>query len=172
MLSTTHTVCIEWDLISSLTLSHKRFWLSKTLTLAASSFTSRISQPLSQPLSSSLYRSRSRSLTSKICSQILSMRTTTCLGLTCTTNRMLRLHHLMGCINVFFFFCYLLFVTWFGYTVVDRTLRFECFLQKSQRRIDLYGESLFLLHPLNISFDVVHLLSLFLAITLVLSFGF
>jgi hypothetical protein len=79
----------------------------------------------------------------------------------------------MGCINVSFsFFCYLLFVTWFGYIVVDKTLRFECFLQKSQRRYDLYGESLFLLHPLSISSDVVHLLSLFLAITLALSFGF
>jgi hypothetical protein len=97
------------------------------------------------------------------------MRTTTH-----TTIRMLQLHRLMGCINIFLFF--LLFTlcslfSRFGSSPVERTLRFECFVQKSQRPSDFFGKSLFLLHPFSLSSDFIHLLSLFLAISLALSLG-
>jgi hypothetical protein len=80
----------------------------------------------------------------------------------------------MGCINIFLFF--LLFTlcslfSRFGSSPVERTLRFECFVQKSQRPSDFFGKSLFLLHPFSLSSDFIHLLSLFLAISLALSLG-
>jgi hypothetical protein len=95
------------------------------------------------------------------------MRTTTH-----TTIRTLQLHRIMGCIYIYillFTLCSLF--SQFGSSLVERTPRFECFLQKSQRPSDFFGESLFLLHPLSLSSDFVHLLSLFLAISLALSLG-
>jgi hypothetical protein len=85
----------------------------------------------------------------------------------------LQLHRLMGCI-IFFFLLFTLcsLFSQFGSSLVERTLRFECFVQKSQRPSDFFGESLFLFHPFSLSSDFVHLLSLFLAISLALSLGF
>jgi hypothetical protein len=85
----------------------------------------------------------------------------------------IQLQRLMAYINFFFFLLFTLcsLFSQFGSSLVERTLRFECFLQKSQRPSDFFCESLFLLHPLSLSSDFVHLLSLFLPISLALSLG-
>jgi hypothetical protein len=100
--------------------------LQASLSVIACSFSSRISQPLS----SSLCRPRSWRFTSTIWQSNLEYE---------DDNRTLQLHHLMGYINISFFFCYLFFVTQFDYSLVERTLRFKCFLQKSHRHYNLFG---------------------------------
>jgi len=135
MLSTTHTLHSMWDLIC-ISLTN----ISKPHRQQA------FSQPLSHLLSVQLDLEASPL---RFGSQILSMMTT-CLGLT----RMNRtLHHLMGIyvLSKIFHFVFVICSLLLVYSLVERTLSFESFLQKSHRRYDLFGESFFLLHPLSLS---------------------